>query len=599
MAKVCISGYYGYGRVENELMLMSMVGALRHPDEDTEIVVFSANAAQTETDHDVIALNRDQWEDIRKELRSADLLIVGGGHLLKETEDLADIKYYLKMIKTAQRMDVPVFLYHQTLEPFSSSRTRMMVAKVLQKVRKITVADASDVEILHEMGIRRGRIHVMADPILALCDVEEVWNVSEAAEADKVFPKAKAEAEAQKAMDRNASPTPEAINYDGMDLEIEIRIVEKEKVMPPMDSDHTIVIDDLSAAVIGESSEAEPMIVAEDVKPAKAVSNRPENLAAMVPSFWKKPGEKYAAFVISPKAELPITEIVAMADYIVENGYQVVFLPLCYDSDAALSQTMMGRMQHPAYIVDAKMSAPSFYTAVNAVDFVFSTELTALMVAALCKKPIASLCCSEKALEFIGALGLTPTGNLMDLKADVFVARFKAVVADVGPIVKAIEENLPSLREKAAEGEEQFAMVFEQIARKKARTAGNGGIRHEMIPSVSEKESDGVAPVVSEAETDSVVGEGDPVAVEPSENVADAPAEGYVRRSRRNENPSDGNRDGFTVALDKAKELFGGFGDKLKGMSGGKSPRQADEEITAEENAVLEAEADTTEEKEA
>ncbi|MBQ4093373.1 MAG: polysaccharide pyruvyl transferase family protein, partial [Firmicutes bacterium] len=157
MAKVCISGHYGYDRVENELMLMSMVGALRHQDENTEIVVFSANASQTEADLDVVATGRD-FETVRKELRGADLLIVGGGHLLKETADLADIKYYLRIIKAAQHMDVPVFLYHQTLEPFANSRTKTMVGKVLQKVRKISVADQASVEVLHEMGIRRGRI---------------------------------------------------------------------------------------------------------------------------------------------------------------------------------------------------------------------------------------------------------------------------------------------------------------------------------------------------------------------------------------------------------------------------------------------------------
>lgn len=605
MAKVCISGYYGYDRVENELMLMSMVGALRHLDENMEIVVFSANVAQTERDHDVIALGRDNLDEIRKELRSADLLIVGGGHLLKETEDLADIKYYLKVIKTAQRMDVPVFLYHQTLEPFVSSRTRMMVAKVLQKVRKITVADESAVEILHEMGIRRGRIHVMADPILALQDVEDIWNVSEVAETDRISPKAKAEAEAQKAMERDTSFGVEPINYDGMDLEIEIRIVEKEKEMSVADSDCTIVIGDLADAALADASNAELASAVEEVKPAKAVSNRPENLATMVPSFWKKPGEKYAAFVVSPKAELPIAQIVAMADYIVENGYQVVFLPLCYDTDAALAKDMMEKMQHPAYIVDARMSAPSFYTAMNVVDFVFSTELPALMVAALCKKPFAALCCSEKALDFVGALGLTPAGNLMNLDLDAFVFRFKAIVADVNPVVEAIEENLPSLRENAAEVEGQIAAVFEQLARKKARAAGGSGVRHEAAPLISEKPSGNAAPIALDTEAKSnSVAEGD-VSVEedggekPVQGMAEASAEGYVRRSRRSGNASDSGSDSLTVAMDKAKNFLGGFGEKLKGMTGGISSRQSEEEILAEENVVLEADADTTEEKEA
>lgn len=608
MAKVCISGHYGYGCIENELMLMSLVGALRHLDENMEISVFSANVAQTEADYDVIALGRDHSEELRKELRGADLLIVGGGHLLKETEDLADIKYYLKLIKMAQRMDVPVFLYHQSFEPFSNSRVRMMVAKVLQKVRKITVADAADVEILHEMGIRRGRIHVMTDPILALREVEEVWEVSEAAETEQVSQKAMAEAEAWKAKEQEAASVENAINYDGMDLEIEIRIVEKEEPKPAVDPEHTIVIGDLADAVISEAADEGAAAVVEApkaAKPAKPVSNRPENLAAMAPSFWKKPGEKYAAFVVSPKAELPVAQITAMADHMVESGYQVVFLPLHYENDAALAKNIMNKMQHPSYIVDAKMSAPSFCTAVKAVDFVFSTELQALMVAALCKKPLTALCCSEKALEWMVALGLAPTGNLLDLNVDAFVFQFKAAVADSGAVVKALEENLPALQEKAMEGEEQLAMIFEQIARKKARTARASAPRSEAAAPVSGELNEADVALETETAADIVTAEceGSPAEALKAENagddIAEAPAEGYVRRSRRSGRAASADNDGLAVAMDKAKDFFGGFGEKLKNMTAGKSSHRSDDDYLTDEATVSEAEAEVTEEKEA
>lgn len=608
MAKVCISGHYGYGCIENELMLMSLVGALRHLDENMEIAVFSANVAQTEADYDVIALGRDRLEELRKELRGADLLIVGGGHLLKETEDFADIKYYLKLIKMAQRMDVPVFLYHQSFEPFSNSRVRMMVAKVLQKVRKITVADAADVEILHEMGIRRGRIHVMTDPILSLREVEEVWEVSEAAEAEQVSQKAMAEAEAWKAKEQETSSVENAINYDGMDLEIEIRIVEKEEPKSVVDPEHTIVIGDLADAVIPDAANEGTTDVAEApkaAKPAKPVSNRPENLAAMAPSFWKKPGEKYAAFVVSPKAELPVAQITAMADHMVENGYQVVFLPIHYENDAALAKNIMNKMQHPSYIVDAKMSAPSFCTAVKAVDFVFSTELQALMVAALCKKPLTALCCSEKSLELMVALGLAPTGNLLDLNVDTFVFQFKAAVADSGAVAKALEENLPALQEKAMESEEQLAMVFEQIARKKARTARASAPRSEAVAPVSGDSNEAEVALETETAADIATadGEGSPTGDLGAENavddLAEVPTEGYVRRSRRSGRAASADNDGLTVAMDKAKDFFGGFGEKLKNMTTGKSSYRSDDDYLSEEATVSEAEAEVTEEKEA
>ncbi|MBR5329163.1 MAG: polysaccharide pyruvyl transferase family protein [Firmicutes bacterium] len=603
MAKVCISGYYGYDRVENELMLMSMVNALRRQDENMEIVVFSANIARTEADHDVVALGRDNWDAIRKELRSADLLIVGGGHLLQETADLADIKYYLKLMKMAQHMNVEVFFYHQILEPFANNRTKTMVARVLQKVRKITVADRNSVEVLHEMGIRRGRIHVMADPVLALKDVEAVWSVADADDMDKKAP-AKAEAAAAEEA-KKAEP----INYDGMDVEIEIRIVEKEE--PAVDPDKTIVITDLAETDMEEASVEEAPVVAEEeeVKPAKPVTNRPENLATMIPSFWKKPGEKFAAFVVAPKTELPVTQITAMADHMVDNGYQVVFLPLG-EEDVALSREIMGLMQHPAYIVDGKISAASLYTAINAVDFVFSTELYPMMLAAICKKPFTALCCCERSLDFVSSLGLTPTGNLMDYNHEAFVYNFKAAVADPAAILAALEENLPAVQEKAAYGEEQLAMLFEQIERKKAR-GSKPRVARNAAPVVAEESPAEELPAEegeeeAPAEEDVVAEETEAVEVEAEETVEelaeefveedDAEDAGYVRRSRKAKSNS------LDSVKDKAKDILGGISGKLKSLKGAKparsSRRPVEDDEYLDDELALEEFTEDAEEKE-
>ena len=462
MAKVCISGYYGFDDMDQELNLMSMVDSLRRQAEDMEITVFSADPAKTEGDLDVAAVGRDQWDQIHKELTSADLLIVGGGLLMKETSDLGDIKYYIKMIKTALRMKMPVFIFNQRFEPYTSSRAKKMVGSVMQKVRKITVADDASVEILHEMGIRRGRIHVLESPVLNLVDVDAEWNVSEVS-VDGKKPAVK-EAKAEEPKEEK-----KPINYDGVDVEIEIRIVE-EKEVAPVDPDKTIVISDV--AVMPEAPAEESAPAAEpETKMAKPVSNRPQNLAAIVPSFWKKPGEKFAAFVLSPKTELPVTQITAMADHLVENGYQVVFVPASYPEDVTLGKEILNMMKHPAYEVDAKISSRSLYTAIHEVDFVFTDELYPMMLAALCKKPFASLCCTEKDLEFVSALGLTPTGNLMDFNNEAFIYNFKAVVENPAAVIAAMEENLPALQEKAAYAEEQLKMIFEQLERSKNRAA--------------------------------------------------------------------------------------------------------------------------------
>lgn len=513
MAKVCISGYYGYGSADQGLMLLSLVQALRRLDENMEIVVFSADTAETQDEFEVAAVSRDDWEAMKREMRSADLLISGGGHLLKETADLQEMKYYLKVIKTALRMKLPVFIYNQVLTPFTSSRAQKMVAHVMTKVRKITVADRQSVEVLHSMGIRRGRIHVLEDPVLMLKDVAAEWKLTDIAEGEKKKAPAQKEADAKEKTDAAVEAQKEPINYDGMDVEIEIRIVDKKdkEAISEIPTD-TLVISELNPSAEGETAAEEAVAevaddaeevateaeaaevsdvaveetVAKDVveeaaeedaaepekfedKTPKAVPNRPRNLALVVPAFWKKPGEKFAAFSFASKAELPVSQITAMADFMVENGYQVVFLPMSYPQDAALSKEIVSMMKHPAYEVEGKMSPQSLYTAINEVDFVFTSEIYPMMLAAVCHKPIASLCCTERALDFISALGLTPTGSLIHYDSEAFIRNFKTAVSDPSAIVTAIGENLEELREKADEVEDQLQRIFAQIERNRAR----------------------------------------------------------------------------------------------------------------------------------
>ncbi|KAF5037185.1 Polysaccharide pyruvyl transferase [anaerobic digester metagenome] len=541
MAKVCISGYYGYDSIGNELVLMSMVNALRRQSENMEIVVFSGNPTKTEEDFDVIAVDRDNWNMVKSELKTADLLISGGGHLLREDANMDVLKYYLKVIKTALRCKKPVFVFNQVIGPLTSSRAKNMVAKVMQKVQKITVADQDSADLLHSMGIRRGRIHMVEDPVLAMTDFETEWNLTHIVQPEEK-PVARPFAKKQ---EHEESP---AINYDGMEVEIEIRIVEPEPTAEPaigsaqgtevtgdtieiVSASQAKADEDLALAAAAAEASAENVVevtpeiaakiaatagekagelapaeemkqdtaataaaeiieemteeavaeaVAEipaatgktnkkPVKPGKKTGNRPHNLGLVVPSFWKKPGEKFVAFTVSARTDLPVTQVTAMADYMVEQGYEVVFLPVNYPDDVLLAKEIIAMMKNPAYEVDAKMSPQSLLTAIGEVDFVFSSEIYPMMLAAVCKKPFASLCNSNRALDFVTGLGLTPTGNLLAYDGEAFIRNFKAAVANPEVIVSAIETNLPDLQEKAEYGMGLLQILFEQIQRKKHR----------------------------------------------------------------------------------------------------------------------------------
>ena len=503
MAKVCISGQYGQGSADKELMLLSLIDVLRRLDSEMEIVVFSADPEQTREDFDVDAVKSDQWDAVRNELKSADLLISGGGELLKESSDLTDLKYYLRVIKTALRLNVSVFVFNQVIPDYENKRAKAMVARVIKKVRKISVADQNSADIVHGMGIRRGRIHVTEDPLLALGDVEREWRLMQMPIIDPLTPENDDVAESEDAKEKSAAKekvaieveiheeaatekteaVSEPIDYDGKDVEIEIRIVSKEEGVSEDTAEVAAVDigDEESEAPVAEEddsvkeevAEAEEKVVAEaPINPAKKTPTRPHDLGIVAPTFWKKPGEKFAAFVFSPKNDLPVSQITAMADYMIERGYHVVFLPMDYPDDARLGKEIIRMMKNEGYEVDGKMSPRSLYTAIDTVDFVFTSDLYPMILAAVCGKPFASLCCKKRDIEFVRDLGLTPTGNMLDYDSEIFIRNFKAAVADPDAIVAAMGENIGELKEGAAENEEQLRLVLAQIARANARNGG-------------------------------------------------------------------------------------------------------------------------------
>lgn len=573
MAKVCISGYYGYESIGNDLVLMSLVDFLRRQGEDMEIVVFSANPAKTREEFDVVAVNRDDWNMVKSELKSADLLISGGGHLLRETSDMEAIKYYLKVIKTALRMKKPVFVFNQVIGPLTSSGTKSMVGKVMQKVQKITVADRESADLLHSLGIRRGRIHVVEDPVLAITEIESEWNLTEiAAPADKPssrpLPKKK---------EKKAAP----INYDGMEVEIEIHIVEpeaeteapeqaaaesvveaetaapEEVSQPPAETEvtgDTIEIPlgikaipdreeeastDVEAAdAVPEASEETPAAMPTLADTVKKALNRPHNLGLVVPSLWKKPGEKFVAFTVSPRTELPVTQITAMADYMIDNGYEVVFLPVNYPDDVTLAKDIIAMMKNKAYEVDAKMSPQSLLTAISEVDFVFSSEIYPMMLAAVCKKPFASLCATGRALDFVKSLGLTPTGSLLEYDGEAFIRNFKAAVANPAVIASAIESNLPELQEKAVYAMGLLQILFDQMGRKKDREERSRNNRSQ--ESLLERRKEQVKSIVgSEQETPPADGAAvAPVNAEAGDDGVEVPAEVLKTAAPTEETPA-------------------------------------------------------------
>ncbi|KXG74447.1 polysaccharide pyruvyl transferase CsaB [Thermotalea metallivorans] len=168
MAKIVISGYYGFNNIGDESILTSIVNSLKQHIENIEITVLSVNPQGTEKKHRVKAINRKNILQIFRAIKHCDLLISGGGSLLQDVTSGKSISYYLGVIMMGIFLGKKVMIYSQGIGPVNRTYNRLLVKYVLNQVHCITVRDEKSKDELQRMGVNIPPIYVTADPVIGL-----------------------------------------------------------------------------------------------------------------------------------------------------------------------------------------------------------------------------------------------------------------------------------------------------------------------------------------------------------------------------------------------------------------------------------------------
>jgi len=169
IAKIMISGYYGFNNTGDEAILKSMVGAFKEKISQMKITVLSQNPLQTSQTYQVKAINRLHLIDIMRCLRDTNLFISGGGGLLQDSTGKGwSILYYLGLILVAKTVKVPVMIYAQGIGPVNKQINKKLMKWILNKVDLITVRDKPSKELLENLGVVKPSIYVNSDPVFLL-----------------------------------------------------------------------------------------------------------------------------------------------------------------------------------------------------------------------------------------------------------------------------------------------------------------------------------------------------------------------------------------------------------------------------------------------
>lgn len=199
--RLLISGAYGYGNIGDEAILRGMLVALREAIPDADFVVLSGNPAVTRTQHEVKAIHRvlflpslrqmvafglsrtgraQTWELIRQ-MRQADVFIVGGGGLLYDrvntTKAMWLEKFYLfgwpishwaTEIALARGLGKPAILYGVGIGPVTTRLGRLLLERITRQVALITVRDQASHAVLSRFRVPADHIQVTADPAILM-----------------------------------------------------------------------------------------------------------------------------------------------------------------------------------------------------------------------------------------------------------------------------------------------------------------------------------------------------------------------------------------------------------------------------------------------
>lgn len=195
--KLVISGYYGFHNSGDEAVLKSILTALEEESHRSNVtiepIVLSGDPEWTTSMYGVRSVHRMKLKEVREAIKESDGLISGGGSLLQDATGLKSIPYYLGVIKLAQWLKKPTFIYAQGIGPVKRKIFNPMIRSVFKACNYVSVRDEQSAEYLRGLGLQWNQIHVVPDPVMGLplpeANAEEVSSVAVNAQGASVHTK--------------------------------------------------------------------------------------------------------------------------------------------------------------------------------------------------------------------------------------------------------------------------------------------------------------------------------------------------------------------------------------------------------------------------
>lgn len=167
-ATAVISGYYGYGNLGDDAILLAISRQIAQLEQPIRLVVLSRSPRETTGKYGLRAVKRFSPIGIYRAVRNCDMLISGGGSLLQDKTSVRSLYYYLGIIRLAQRLQKPVFLWSNGIGPLCRSSSQEKVRNTLKTCDMITLRDEASLQTLRDLGLIQKDLIITEDPAFAL-----------------------------------------------------------------------------------------------------------------------------------------------------------------------------------------------------------------------------------------------------------------------------------------------------------------------------------------------------------------------------------------------------------------------------------------------
>ncbi|MFE5324132.1 polysaccharide pyruvyl transferase CsaB [Paenibacillus sp. NPDC056579] len=169
--RIVLSGYYGFDNSGDEAVLQSILLALEEQGKASGIrfvpVVLSIQPEKTSRTYGVESAHRMRLGEVIRAIRGADGLISGGGSLLQDATSAKTIPYYLAILKIAQWLGKPTFVYSQGIGPVHKKMFFGWIRSTFDKSQYISVRDQESKQLLQRMKVGN-EIAVVPDPVMGM-----------------------------------------------------------------------------------------------------------------------------------------------------------------------------------------------------------------------------------------------------------------------------------------------------------------------------------------------------------------------------------------------------------------------------------------------